>query len=101
MTGFALPAKVTVVEAGDVAAQALVALRASGSAQAWMIDASALQSFDSACLALLLELRRHSGGRVLHLRGAPPRLRQLASAYGLEFALGESAVAPAELAQTP
>ncbi len=99
MADFALPAAVTVMEAGDVAAQALAALRAGDVTQAWTIDASALQIFDSACLALLLELRRHIGSRTMQLHGAPPRLRHLATAYGLDFALGETTVASSGLAQ--
>jgi phospholipid transport system transporter-binding protein len=83
------------MEAGEVAAQALAVLRAGDAAQAWTIDASALQTFDSACLALLLELRRHTLNRAMQLRGVPLRLQHLATAYGLDFALGETAVAAA------
>lgn len=87
MPGFTLPERVTVTEAGDVATHALTALQTSAANESWVIDASALQTFDSACLALLLELRRHAGRRDLQVRGAPPRLEHLATAYGLDFAL--------------
>ena len=87
MSGFSLPERVTVAEAGDVVTRALAALRAGDANETWIIDTSALQTFDSACLALLLELRRHAGRRDLQVHGAPPRLEHLATAYGLDFAL--------------
>jgi phospholipid transport system transporter-binding protein len=81
--GFALPAAVTLEDVGEIAARALVALH--GCDGAWVVDAAALRAFDSSCLALLLELQRAGGARALQVRGAPPRLRQLAGAYGLDF----------------
>ncbi|SCC95580.1 conserved hypothetical protein [Thiomonas sp. X19] len=94
MAHFVLPASVTVAEAGEVVRQALGALRAAPTAQLWEVDAAALRDFDSACLALLLELRRQAGDRALRVLSAPPRLAHLATAYGLDFALGEAAAAP-------
>lgn len=49
------------------------------------LDASALDAFDSSALAVLLGLRRviaqHSS--VLQVQGMTPRLRELASLYGV------------------
>ena len=92
MPDFSLPARVTVAEASTVASRALAALRAGDAAQSWTVVASALQTFDSSCLALLLELRRHAASRSLRVLGAPPRLTQLATAYGLDFALVDIAM---------
>lgn len=50
-----------------------------------VVDASALVHFDSSALAVLLECRRESGarGRGFAVKGLPPRLRELASLYGV------------------
>ena len=96
MTFFVLPASVTVADAGTVVRQALGALRAEPTAHVWEVDAVALRDFDSSCLALLLELRRQAGERALRVRSAPPRLAHLATAYGLDFALGEIVAVPSE-----
>jgi phospholipid transport system transporter-binding protein len=82
---YVLPDRVTLGEAAAVRAQALAALRAAAPTGPWEVDAGALAAFDSSCLALLLELRRACG--VVRLRAAPPRLVQLARAYGVEFAV--------------
>ena len=82
---YALPARVTLGEAAAVRAQALAALRAAAPGGPWEIDAVALDAFDSSCLALLLELRR--AVPQLTLRATPPRLAQLARAYGVEFVI--------------
>lgn len=49
-------------------------------------DASALQQFDSSALAVLLECRRQAmaAGKAFSVQGAPVRLRELASLYGVE-----------------
>lgn len=49
------------------------------------LDASALSEFDSSALAVLLGLRRVVGqkGAVLQIEGMTPRLRELASLYGV------------------
>lgn len=51
-----------------------------------MVDASALQQFDSSALAVLLECRRQAltAGRAFSVQGAPDRLLQLAGVYGVE-----------------
>ncbi len=82
---FALPRRVTLAEATAVCRDALDALRAAAPQGPWRVDAAALEQFDSSCLALLLELRRGCGALQLH--GVPPRLRQLARAYGVEETL--------------
>lgn len=48
-------------------------------------DASALQTFDSSALAALLACRREAmaAGKTFSVRGLPPRLRQLATLYGV------------------
>lgn len=50
-----------------------------------VVDASALAQFDSSALAVLLECRRESSalGRGFAVKGLPPRLRELASLYGV------------------
>ena len=55
-----------------------------------VIDASPLEDFDSAALAVLLQVRRQADadGRSFELRGAPPKLVQLAQLYGVAGLLG-------------
>jgi phospholipid transport system transporter-binding protein len=76
----------------DSAAGALDTLRADAAASqgALSIDASALTAFDTAALALLLQARRlaQAGGRAFEVRGAPPKLTQLAQLYGVDGLLG-------------
>jgi phospholipid transport system transporter-binding protein len=50
-----------------------------------VLDAADLQSFDSAALAVVLELRRQARaqGRELELVAAPARLLELAALYGV------------------
>lgn len=84
MTQARLPARLTVADAGAT----LAGLRRSLAAQegdTLTLDAGALQHFDSAALALLLELRRElqAKGRRLQVLNWPPRLRDLVSAYGV------------------
>jgi phospholipid transport system transporter-binding protein len=60
-------------------------------------DASALQQFDSSALAVLLECHRQAlaAGKVFSVQGAPTRLRELATLYGVAElipAAAESAV---------
>ena len=89
MPVFALPANVTLDTATDIRRSALAALRADSTP--WAVDAGTLTQFDSATLALLLELRRAAPGEQLDVRAAPPRLNDLAAAYGLEFLLNAAA----------
>ena len=58
-----------------------------------VLDASALQRFDSSSLAVLLECRRQAQtvGRTLRIHNAPAKLRQLANLYGVNDLLPTSA----------
>ena len=49
------------------------------------VDASALDQFDSSAVAVLLECRRdaNAAGRSFAVKGLPPRLRELATLYGV------------------
>jgi phospholipid transport system transporter-binding protein len=55
-----------------------------------VLDATALTSFDSSALAVLLELQRTASrlGKVLAVQGLPERLLSLATLYGVESLLG-------------
>ena len=61
-----------------------------------VVDASPLVDFDSAALAVLLQARRQAdaAGRGFELRGAPPKLVQLAQLYGVAAVLGLPAAEP-------
>lgn len=50
-----------------------------------VVDASALQTFDSSALAVLLACRREAlaAGKNFSVQGLSPRLRQLATLYGV------------------
>ena len=50
-----------------------------------VVDAGALERFDSSALAVLLELRREAlaHGKSLAIRALPDRLRDLATVYGI------------------
>ena len=50
-----------------------------------VVDASALKQFDSSALAVLLDCRRQAlaASKTFSVLGAPERLRQLASVYGV------------------
>ena len=50
-----------------------------------VVDASALQQFDSSALAILLECRRQAlaAGKTFSVQDAPDRLLQLAGVYGV------------------
>ncbi|MGH8804807.1 MAG: STAS domain-containing protein [Polaromonas sp.] len=58
-------------------------------------DARALQEFDSSALAVLLECRREAlaAGKAFSVQGAPARLRQLASLYGVAELIPSTATA--------
>jgi phospholipid transport system transporter-binding protein len=55
------------------------------SANPVVVDAAALERFDSSALAVLLELRRETlvQGKSLVIRALPDRLRDLATVYGI------------------
>lgn len=54
-----------------------------------VVDASALQQFDSSALAVLLECQRQAQawGRPFAVRQAPPKLAALAKLYGVDTLL--------------
>jgi phospholipid transport system transporter-binding protein len=79
-----LPPKLT----HDEAPACVLMLRqglAGQAASSTVVDASALEQFDSSALAVLLECRRESSalGRGFAVKGLPARLRELASLYGV------------------
>ena len=78
-----LPPEVTHAQAGELR-HALGRQVRSGTG-ALIVDASALQRFDSSVLALLLALRRdgQSADRRFAVRALPDRLRSLAVVYGV------------------
>ena len=83
-----LPAELTHAQAG-ACAQALVA-QITASAQARVdIDASALQTFDSSALAVLLAARRAAvaAGKSLAVSGLPAGLQSIATLYGVSALL--------------
>ena len=51
-----------------------------------VVDAQALQRFDSSALAVLIEFRRAcaGAGKSCVVQGLPPQLRDLATLYGVE-----------------
>jgi phospholipid transport system transporter-binding protein len=57
------------------------------------VDASALASFDTSAIALLMHTRRlaQAAGREMSVVGAPAKLAELARLYGVESLLGLSA----------
>ena len=79
----ALPPELT----HEVAAQFVPGLTRQVQSQpgAVVADASALQTFDSSALAVLLACRREAlaAGKTFSVQGLPPRLRQLATLYGV------------------
>ncbi len=79
-----LPADATIDAAAALAAQLPAQVRAGSGVLA--VDASALTASDSATIALLLEARRQAEavGRGFEVRGAPPKLVELARLYGVD-----------------
>ena len=73
--------------AGQLTAAASKALKTSGGATLgpFVVDASALEQFDSSALAVLLDCHRQAvaAGRTLAVIGMPGRLIQLATLYGV------------------
>ena len=92
----ALPAVLTHAQAGPCLEQ-LSAGMAAGPQQV-VLDAQALQEFDSSALAVLLELRRACLrlGKQLTIEGAPVRLMHLATLYGVRALLEDGAQSSTE-----
>ena len=61
-----------------------------------VVDASALQQFDSSALAILLECRRQAlaANKAFSVLNAPPRLLQLAQVYGVAALIPAVPAAP-------
>lgn len=80
-----LPADLTRGQASACLRMLVQGLRALTDKQV-VVDAAALQRFDSSALAVLLELRRASKaqGKSLAIQGLPAQLRDLAVVYGIE-----------------
>ena len=80
----ALPSKLTHRQARDTLGPLLQRLRAQNDAQL-VVDASALQVFDSSALAVLLECRRQALAehKTFAVRGLPGALAGLAALYGV------------------
>ncbi|MBX9611551.1 MAG: STAS domain-containing protein [Burkholderiales bacterium] len=79
-----LPAELTQHQANACLRMLLQALRQVRESVV-VADATALKSFDSAVLAVLLECRREAMamGKSFAVRGLPTRLRELAVLYGV------------------
>jgi phospholipid transport system transporter-binding protein len=94
-----LPATITTREARDtqrMLTQTLQQSRKTGTSGDVVVDASGLQHFDSAALAVLLECQRQAQafGQTLAVRQAPAKLQSLARLYGVaELLLPEAAPA--------
>lgn len=80
-----LPSRLTHADADGFLQASLTDWRGQPAAEQWGVDASALQQFDSSALAVLLGLRRAllAQGATLTVQGLPPRLRDLATLYGV------------------
>ena len=87
-----LPSELTHAEAGPCCRMLAQALRSDPGPQA-VADASALRQFDSSALAVLLECRREALalGKTFAVTPLPPRLRALATLYGVAELLPEAA----------
>jgi len=89
----ALPAVLTQAQATAIAAQLQRAI--AGQTGSFVLDASALQQFDSSALSVLLTGLRAAAakGMSLQVLGLPERAQQLAQVYGLSDLLQTSAAA--------
>ena len=79
-----LPNELTHSQANACLALLLQGLRSHGNAQV-VVDATGLNRFDSAALAVLLEFRREclAVGKRMSIQGLPSRLHDLAALYGI------------------
>lgn len=82
MSNPACPAEITLAVAPAALEAARVALSAGGGA----LDLAPLVRFDSAAVAVLVQLRRESGSGAA-FRNPPPNLRKLAALYGVDAEL--------------
>ena len=88
---YLLPTTLTLAQAND-AVRSIEQALGQGSVEkgALVVDASALRSFDTSAIAVLLEARRlaQAAGRALRVHGAPPAMVELSGLYGVEALLG-------------
>ena len=84
MAVLSMPAVLTHAQA-TACRQQLVTAMAASQDRVVLLDASALQQFDSSALAVLLACRREAMalGRSLQVQGLSDQLRELASLYGV------------------
>jgi phospholipid transport system transporter-binding protein len=85
MAALVLPHVLSHAEAAGCARMLAQTIGASSEPQA-MVDASALEHFDSSALAVLLDARREAlaQGMAFVVTGMPARLRALAALYGVD-----------------
>jgi phospholipid transport system transporter-binding protein len=93
MTPLALPALLTHDQATACAQSLGLGIRAE-QGDSVVIDASALEKFDSSALAVLLQCRRDSVavGKNFAVTGQTTKLRELANLYGISELLQNQAV---------
>jgi phospholipid transport system transporter-binding protein len=86
---YELPSRLTSENAMLCAEQAAAALVQSAGAQ-FVVNAKALQQFDSSAIVVLLDLRRRAAslGKQIVLHSVQPRLADLANLYGVSRVLG-------------
>ena len=84
-----LPATLTAREARDTLRMLGQALQQEADTGTVVVDAGPLQHFDSAALAVLLEIDRlaEARGRSFSIRSAPRKLAALAKLYGVDALL--------------
>jgi phospholipid transport system transporter-binding protein len=84
MTIFSLPALLTHDQATACAQSLDLGIRAEQGDKV-VLDACALEKFDSSALAVLLQCRRDAtaSGKSFEVTGLPKRLRELANLYGI------------------
>jgi len=87
-----LPQVLTLREANTTLRMLEQSMR-SDDAATLTVDASALRSFDSAAVAVLLECRRlaHMGRKGFEVHGAPAKLNDLVRLYGVDALLAFAA----------
>jgi phospholipid transport system transporter-binding protein len=85
-----LPAELTHAHASACQRMLAQALRAQPGTAA-VADASQLRAFDSSALAVLLDCRREAlaNGKTFSVSRLPPKLRELATLYGVAELLPE------------
>jgi phospholipid transport system transporter-binding protein len=88
MPALALPSLLTHDQAAACAQTLAAGIRAEVSDKV-VVDASALEKFDSSALAVLLECRRAamSAGKSITILNLPAKLRELAGLYGIQSLL--------------